>query len=360
VALGAGRGRLIRLLLTESLLLSIGGAAAGIWLADGLSKFLVGSINVESNSLFLDLGLDWRLLGFSSLTGVVTCALFGLAPALGAARVAPDAILRAGGRGSTDPGGRRRFRQMLVVSQLALSFVLLAAALLFGRTLKNLMVQDLGMHIDGVTISYVDMSRLNLPLERRAVFKRTIMRQLEQTPGVISVAETSLVPLSGGASDNSVWVDETDATQRGVSFFMNTSAGYFKTMATPLLAGRRFDDDRDTPQSPLVAVVNEAFAWTFFAGNSPVGKRFWRDACWSWRWAARLAPWSMASNPTTRSRCWPLRSCWLWPHWAQASYPLAARPDSTPWPRFDSNSRGQSGDALGLRPKGSLSSQTDK
>jgi putative ABC transport system permease protein len=134
--------------------------------------------------------------------------------------------------------------------------VLLAAALLFGRTLKNLMVQDLGMHIDGVTISYVDMSRLNLPLERRAVFKRTIMRQLEQTPGVISVAETSLVPLSGGAS-----------------FFMNTSAGYFKTMATPLLAGRRFDD-RDTPQSPLVAVVNEAFARKFFAGNSPCRQAF--------------------------------------------------------------------------------------
>ena len=278
VALGAGRGRLIRLLLTESLLLSIAGASAGIWLADGLSKFLVDSINVESNSLFLDLGLDWRLLGFSSLTGIVTCALVGLAPALGAARVAPDAILRAGGRSSTDPGGRRRLRQMLVVSQLALSFVLLAAALLFGRTLKNLMVQDLGMHIDGVTISYVDMSRLNLPLERRAVFKRTLMRQLEQTPGVISVAETSLVPLSGGASDNSVWVDETDATQRGVSFFMNTSAGYFKTMATPLLAGRSFDDDRDTPQSPLVAMVNEAFARKFFAGNSPLGKRFWREA----------------------------------------------------------------------------------
>jgi putative ABC transport system permease protein len=161
---------------------------------------------------------------------------------------------------------------------LALSFVLLAAALLFARTLKNLTVQDLGMQIDGVTICYVDMSRLNLPLERRAVFKRAIMRQLEQAPGVISAAESSLIPLSGGASDNGVWVDGADATQRGVSFFMNTSAGYFKTMATPLLAGRGFDDDRDTPQSPLVAVVNEAFARKFFAGKSPVGKRFWREA----------------------------------------------------------------------------------
>jgi hypothetical protein len=87
------------------------------------------------------------------------------------------------------------------------------------------------------------------------------VRRLTQSRGFTAAA------FSGGASDNSVWVDETDATQRGVSFFMNTSAGYFKTMATPLLAGRSFDDDRDTPQSPLVAVVNEAFARKFLAGE---------------------------------------------------------------------------------------------
>ncbi len=275
VALGAGRARLIRLLLAESLMLSIAGAIAGAWLADEMSRSLV---NFLGGGLFLEMPLDWRLLGFASLAAMFTCALFGLVPALRATRVAPEAVLRGGGRGATDGRARFALRQGLVVSQVCLSLVLLAGAVLFARSLAHLMTQDLGLRPDGLTISYVDFSPLNVADERRAGFMREMLRQLEQMPGVVAAAETTNVPLSGSRSDNDVWVEGAAASQRSLSFFMHVSAGYFRTMDVPLLAGRRFDDDRDTPNAPRVALVNEAFARNFFAGANPVGKRFWREA----------------------------------------------------------------------------------
>jgi predicted permease len=276
-ALGAGRGRLLRLLLAESLLLSLGGGVTGVWMADSLSAFLLDFINGESGSWFLAVHLDGRLFGFAALIAIATCALFGVAPALRGARVPPGAVLRAGGRGLTEHHGRFGLRRILAGSQVGLSLVLLTAALLFARTLGNLMTQDLGLRPEGLTIAYVDFSRLNLPPERRAAFRREMMRQIEATPGVISAAETSVIPLSGAATTNDVWTDGPSA-QRAESFFAWVGGGYFRTVSAPLLAGRTLDDDRDTLQTTPVAVVNEAFAARFFAGQNPVGRRFWREA----------------------------------------------------------------------------------
>src|SRR5439155_2893559 len=143
-AVGASRGRLVRQLLVESLLLAVVGAALGAVLAQGLSQFLVTFISTTNDKVFLDLSPDWRLLGFAALVAALTCILFGLAPALRATRIEPGAAMKTGGRGLT--AGRERFslRRALVVIQVALSLVLVAGALLFSRSLNKLINVDAG------------------------------------------------------------------------------------------------------------------------------------------------------------------------------------------------------------------------
>jgi len=277
LALGASRGRLVRHLLAESLLLATAGALLGAWLAGVPSRFLVNFINTESNPLFLELTLDWRMLLFTAVVALLTCALFGLTPALRATRVSPEAVLRASGRGMTAGAGRFGLRRLLVVSQVALSLVLLVAALLFTRSLRNLMTLSTGLQEDGILITYADMSRLNLPPERRQESKQDLVRRLERIPGVLSAAETNIVPLANSSWTNNVWMDGSDSTHQVESHFASVSSGYFKTMGIALLAGRDFNET-DTPKSPNVAVVNEAFARQLLHGANPVGKRFWREA----------------------------------------------------------------------------------
>jgi len=287
-ALGASRGQLIRVVLAESVLLSIVGAVLGAWLASGLSAALVRFLDGGSNRLFLDLSLDWRLLAFTSIVATLTCVLSGLAAAWRAADVSATSLLRGGGRGLTNSRSRVGLRQVLVVAQVALSLVLLAGALLFARSLNNLTRQDLGLRPDGLTIAYVDMSGMKVPVESRAEFKRQMFRTLESTAGVIAAAETSVVPLSGSASDNDVWIEGGERAApklrggeggRALSYFVDVDAGYFKTLEIPLRAGRAFDAALDTPGSPRVAIVNEAFAQKFLTdGGSPVGRRLWREA----------------------------------------------------------------------------------
>ena len=143
-ALGASRWRLMRQLLAESLLLAIVGAALGAFLAQNLSRFLVSFLNTSGNNVFLDLGLDWRVLGFAAGAAALTSVLFGLTPALRATRIEPGAAMKASGRGLT--AGRERFslRRALVVVQVALSLVLVAGALLFSRSLNKLETVDTG------------------------------------------------------------------------------------------------------------------------------------------------------------------------------------------------------------------------
>jgi putative ABC transport system permease protein len=273
LALGASRGRLIRQLLAESLLLAVIGAAIGAFLAQGLSRFLISSISQEGNPLFLDLSLDWRLLGFMGGLAVLTSLLFGLAPAFRATRTMPGAILKAGGRGLT--AGREKFslRRLLVVSQVALSLILLFGALLFARTLQKLMSVDPGFNQEGVVIASVNFRNLNLPRERRQEYKRDLLERVRALPGVESAANATFYPLSGGGWNSIVQILGVEPTRKGESHFNRVSPGYFKTLKANLLAGRDFDQ-RDTLTSPKVAVVNETFARRFFDGANPLGKRF--------------------------------------------------------------------------------------
>lgn len=278
LAIGASRVRLLRQLLAESLLLAIAGAALGAVLATGLSRALVAFISTPNNPLFLGLGPDWRMLGFMALLVVITCVLFGLLPAMRATYLSPVAALRAGGRCLTAGRNRFSFRRALVATQVALSLVLLVGALLFVRSLHNLLTTDAGFQSEGLLTVNIDFSRAQYPKERRLAVYRELADRLAGIPGVLSAAQVWFTPMGGGGWDNSIGPDGAVAASSGKeAFFNRVSPGYFRTMGTRLMAGREFND-QDTPSSPKVAIVNEMFARKYFGGANPVGHTFHLEA----------------------------------------------------------------------------------
>lgn len=272
-ALGASRARLVRQLLAESLLLAFIGAALGALLAQGLSRFLIAYLNTGGDTVFLNLGVDWRVLGFATGLALLTCVLFGLMPAIRAARIEPGAVMKAAGRGLT--AGRERFslRRSLVVAQVALSLVLVAGAFLFTRSLNKLLTVDTGFQSEGILITRLRFGPLNLPPERRLPFKQEIIARLQTIPGVQSITETNIVPLSGNAGGNQVWQDGTNGQQKLGANVSMIGPDYFKTLATPLLAGREFKES-DNATAPKVAIVNESFARQVVNSPNPIGQRF--------------------------------------------------------------------------------------
>jgi predicted permease len=275
MAVGASRGRLIRQLLAESLLLAGIGAGLGALLARSLSQVLVASLSTQNDPLFVDLGTDWRVLGFTAGLAGLTCILFGLVPAWRATSVAPGVVLKESGRGTT--GGHSGFglRRILVVSQIALSLMLLVGALLFARSLSNLATVDAGFRQDGILVTDIDFATLNLANERRPRFSEELLSRVRAIPGVDSAAIAAIVPLSGNGENHDLLMG-TSGTPKGESpmaSFNRVSPGFFKTLQTPMLAGRDFDE-HDLQGSPNVAIVNEEFARKFANGKNPVGMTF--------------------------------------------------------------------------------------
>ena len=285
LALGAARGRLIRQLLTESLLLAFAGAILGGVLAQFLTRFLVHYLSSEDNSrIFLSLATDWRVLSFTSALGVLTCVFFGLAPALKATKADPARIISLAGRGLT--AGRNRFslRRALVVSQVALSIVLVVSALLFAGSLRKILTLDAGFEREGLLVMDADFSRLALPPERRTAFAQLLLDRVKTIPGVTAAAETSALPLGGNWWNDRVVLDGKTSD---VSVDMaNVSPDYFKTMGTPQLAGRDFSAG-DSRGAPFVAIVNQEFARKFFHWPEP-DRQDLQDRCQSRAGAARV------------------------------------------------------------------------
>src|SRR5256714_1234949 len=271
LAIGASRGRLIRQLFAESLLLAAIGAVFGALLAQALSRVLVSFLSTTRTRLFVDLYPDWRVLGFTVGLAVLTCVFFGLAPALRATRVTPSQVLKSTGRGQ--PGARNRsgLPRALVVSQVAMSLVLLVGALLFVRTLRNLLTVDPGFHQQGLLVTAVVSPRLNIPAERRQPFKRELLDRIRAVPGVEAAADTNIVPISGNGWNEYIVI--LPARIKGVPNFSRITPGYFKTLQTPFVAGRDFDD-HDTATSPKVAIINESFVKKILNGANPLGVRF--------------------------------------------------------------------------------------
>jgi putative ABC transport system permease protein len=272
LAIGASRGRIVRQMLAESLLLAAIGAACGGVLARWLSRFLVAFLTTDNNRIFVALSFDWRIFGFATALAAITCLLFGLLPAIRATRTAPGVAMKSGSRGSSDSRERFGMRRALVVAQVALSVVLVVGALLFVRSLRNLMTIDAGFAQDGIVIASLDLRRTGIaPAQLPSAFD-DITARLAALPGVQAAAQAFIVPVSGSGWNNNIIVD--GKKQKEHPNFNSVSADYFKAMGTPVLLGRPFDDRRDTAASQKVAIVNETFVRKFYPNGRPIGQAF--------------------------------------------------------------------------------------
>ncbi len=276
LSLGAGRGRVIRQLLTESLLLAAIGGGLGLLLAHALSESFVTLLDTQLDANAVPLGLDWRVLGFTAGLSFLTCVLFGVAPAMNVTRVSASAVLRASARSATSGREVMGLRRSLVVAQIALSVVLLFGSLLFARTLHNLTTANPGFNPKGVVVAGITFRRLDVPADRRIAFRRDLVDRVRALPGVQAAATVRIVPLGGDAMGNDVW-PEGDRPRQFNSLFNVAGPGYFAALGIPLVGGRDFDD-RDTPQSTPVAIISEAFAAKFLTARPAVGARFTRQA----------------------------------------------------------------------------------
>lgn len=271
LAIGASRMRLCRQLMVESLLLAVTGAAAGAWLAGAVSRALVTLLSTPDNALSFDLDLDWRVFAFAVGVGALTCLAFGLLPAIRATRTAPAGALRAGGRGLTDSREGFGARRILVVGQIALSLVLCVSALLFIRTFWNLATVDPGFRLDGLLVADVDYTRAGIPPDRQRDYQAALTSALAALPGVSGSASASIVPLTGNGSNDTLVLD--GKPQKPYPNLETVSGDYFQLLAIPVRAGRSFEA-RDTMATPRVAMVDQAFARTFFPGAPVVGRTF--------------------------------------------------------------------------------------
>jgi putative ABC transport system permease protein len=269
LALGASRGRLIRQLMVESLLLAGLGAGLGGLLARVLSQQLMKVLGTR-----IEVVTDWRVLVFTTALGGLTALIFGLVPALRASRAEVALVLRsAAGRSTTSRRDRFGVRRMLVSGQIALSFVLLLGALLFARSLRNLLTVDSGFREQGVLVVHVNPVEPEIPRERRIPFKRELLDRLRSTPGLRAVAATTIVPLGGSGWDNPARLEGGVPSRNVVVNFSRVSPGYFQTLETPLVAGRDFTDTDGLGSLP-VAIVSRQFARELAGGANVVGRHF--------------------------------------------------------------------------------------
>ena len=274
LAIGASRGRVLRQLLVESLLIASIGTACGALLAPLLGGFLVSFLGTVNDPVFVALKLDWRVLCFLAGLAGITSILFGLAPALRASAAAPGV---SSGTGMTATRERFSLRRALVVSQIALSLVLIAGALLFSKTFRNLVELDAGFRQNGILIIETDLRRVGGTMEHRLAYKHELVERLRATQGIDAAAEVAFVPLGDNSLGNHVWIDGQPTPRMVDAFFNMVGPDYFKTFCIPFVTGRDFDA-HDTAGAPGVAIVNEAFVRALRLAPNPVGLRIRREA----------------------------------------------------------------------------------
>jgi len=271
-ALGAGRARVVRQLLTESLVLSAVGSGLGVLLSIGAVRWLV-AVAPSGMPRLNEVSLDGSVLAFAGLMTVVAGVLFGLAPAFHFSRDQLVPALKDGGRGMI--GGRgHRLRRSLVVAEVALALVLLIGSGLLLRSFVELRRTDLGFDPTDVVTGFVLPPAQKYPTEEhRRVFFDRVLERAASLPGVVRAAATSVIPLDGGDSDVDFLVEgqlvPANPEDSSVTWYRLVSAGYFEVMGIALQAGRPFQ-----PAEPeLVVIVNQALADKYWPGQSPVGRR---------------------------------------------------------------------------------------
>jgi len=276
LAIGAGRFRLIRQLLTESALLAIAAGALALLCAYWASAGLVALMSVGQDPIFLDLRPDPRVLGFTAAIALLATMLFGLAPTLRGTRLdlAPALKESPGSLGSR----RSRFGlgKGLVVSQVALSLLLLFGAGLFVRTLENLESLDPGFDRKGVLLFDLDPTKSGYKGPAVAALYKQLVEHIDAIPGVGSASLLEMAPITGGGGwDNSVSVEGyASRPDENTTVYLNAvGPRYFETLHTPLLLGRDFTS-RDTEATPKVAIINQTMARYFFGDSNPIGRKF--------------------------------------------------------------------------------------
>jgi predicted permease len=274
VALGAGRGRLVRQCLTESAVLGLSGGVLGILLAAiGLRPFVAfwpGSLPRAE-----EVQLDWQVLLFAIGVSLFSGLLFGLAPALRAPARELEQTLRAGGR--TVAGSSRRLHAGFVISEIALAVVLLVAAGMFGRTLLRLSSLDPGVNIRNILVTRMALSPDTLanPAKIRTAWQ-DVLERARRVPGVEAVTMVDTVPMRQGNNQIGYWTTpvEPPENQKPVVLTTSVTPDYLKVMGIRLLSGRFFDEhDRMGNQS--VAVIDDVMAQQAFGGQEPLGKQLW-------------------------------------------------------------------------------------
>jgi putative ABC transport system permease protein len=275
MALGAGRGRIISQLLTESIVLSLLGGAFGLlfamWGIDLISAFVPSDV-----PRFKETSLDTAVLGFTLLATLLTGVVFGMAPAIQASRVDLNEALKDGGRGATEGRARIRTRSVLIVWEVALSLVLLTGAGLLIRSFIRLRNTEPGFNPKGVLTASVSLpaARYSSDEKSRAFYKEAIQR-ISQLANVDSVGAILPLPLGENSISTSFTVEgqpDPGPAARPVAGARIVTPDYIRAMGIPLVAGRIFDD-RDTPDSPKVLLINETFAKRHFGDESAIGKR---------------------------------------------------------------------------------------
>jgi putative ABC transport system permease protein len=276
IALGAGRGRITRQVLTESLVIAaIGGAIGGALAVYGVR--LVALAFPDGAPYYVSLGLDGRVVAFSVAVTALTGFLFGLAPALSVAHGDIQSTLRDGSRGGSAGVQRRRMRSALVLTEVALSVVLLVGASLLLRSYRSLTATDLGFTTQGVLSAHLSLppSRYATWEMRRDFFERLYTR-LEAIPGVEAVASAQGIPFSGWNVQSEMSVEGRPMPPKGQEYivhFQDVSPGWFRAIGVPMKSGRAFTAaDRDS--SLRIGIVNESFVRAQFPDEDPIGKRF--------------------------------------------------------------------------------------
>jgi predicted permease len=273
LALGAGRLRLLRQWLTEGLLLSLLGGAAGVfvamWIKAALMMFVPEGPREDLNAQF-----GWRFVGFVMLLSIVVGLLFSLAPAVQAARSASAPSLQLETRSFTSTGRLLSLRSGLVLLQVALSLPLLIGAVLLVRTLQNLRAVDTGFGRSNVLFANVNPSLNGYTADKSRLFFNDLLARTRALPGVTAASLATDTPLSGGRDRSGIVVEgytprEDEKMSIDVAYI---SPDYFKTLDVPLASGRDFNP-QDTVGSPPVVIINEKMAQYFFPGQNPIGKR---------------------------------------------------------------------------------------
>jgi predicted permease len=275
LALGAGRTRLIRQLLTESLLLAGLGGAAGIVLAWWGSRLLVLMVSSGSEPLPLDVAPNLRILGFTLLTSLLAAVIFGTTPAWRASRIEPNAALKSG-KGGAQGLSQSPLGKVLVVGQVALSLVLLVGAGLFVRTLINLQNVPTGFNQQNVLLFRVDTTATGYKVDQMIPLLREVEERVTQLPGV-QAASFVFMSFNQGQWTSTMTTREETMPEGPARLVRNNVVGkdYFTAMGIPLVAGRNFNA-RDSEKTQRVAVISETMAERFFPNRSPLGKHFGR------------------------------------------------------------------------------------